>query len=187
MKLIFAQGNPGNAYSKSRHNVGFLVIDALADQLDASWKEKPKMKALVAEVAVNGEKVILAKPTTYYNETGTAARSILDFYKLNADEDFLVIHDDLSLPVGTIRVRQQGSDAGNNGIKSLNNHIGPDYSRVRIGIWNDLRETIDDADFVLGQFNKEESSKLSSDIIPQAIQTVQQFINNTLEYTSHKL
>lgn len=187
MKIIFAQGNPGEQYSKSRHNIGFTVLDKLADDLGAPWKEKTKLRAQVAEATLNGEKIALVKPTTYYNETGASARAVVDFYKIDSSSDLLVIHDDLALPLGTIRVRQQGSDAGNNGIKSLNSHLGPNYSRIRIGVWNELRDVMDDAGFVLAKFSKDESDRLAADIIPQVLQIVEQFVDEMLEYTSHKL
>jgi PTH1 family peptidyl-tRNA hydrolase len=154
MKVILGQGNPDAKYDRTRHNVGFAVIDQFARNHDLTWSEKSKFHALVAEATVDGEKVILAKPTTYYKETGVSARKLIDFYSLDPANDLLVVHDDLALPLGTIRTRKQGSDAGNNGIKSLNSHLGPDYHRVRIGIWSDLRDRMYDAVFVLSKFIK---------------------------------
>lgn len=160
VKLILAQGNPGQQFDGTRHNAGFFMIDLFARAHDASWSEKTKFAADVAELTVEGEKVILAKPRTYYNETGRAARSVADFYKLDPAHDILVIHDELALPFGTLRTRSGGSDAGNNGVKSLNAALGQDYKRIRIGIWNELRERMDDVDFVLGKFSKEEAESL---------------------------
>ena len=186
MKLIFAQGNPESRYDNTRHNVGFLVVEAFADTQKINWAEKSKFHALIAEVIIDGEKVILTKPTTYYNDTGLSARAIIDFYKLNPATDLLVIHDDLALPFGTIRTRQKGSDAGNNGIKSLNAALNPDYSRIRIGIWNELRDRMDDAEFVLGRFSKAESEQLEKTITPHVITLVNDFIQGNLKDTSHK-
>jgi PTH1 family peptidyl-tRNA hydrolase len=166
--------------------VGFAVLDEFARAHDLTWSDKSKFNALIAEASIDGEKVILIKPTTFYNETGISARKLIDFYSLDPATDLLVIHDDLALPFGTIRTRKQGSDAGNNGIKSLNNHLGPDYHRIRIGIWSDLRDRMDDADFVLSKFNKEESDHLESDVIPHVIKNMVDFCNNALETTSHK-
>ena len=98
MKLIFAQGNPETKYDQTRHNVGFRVIDAFADTHDLKWTEKTKFNALIAEMTIDGEKIILAKPTTYYNETGQSARKLIDFYSILPEHDLLVIHDDLALP-----------------------------------------------------------------------------------------
>lgn len=186
MKIIFAQGNPEPDYTNSRHNVGFAVLNSLADSLDAKWSNKPKFHAITAETEIAGEKVLLVKPTSFYNETGVSARKIIDFYKINPVEDLLVIHDDFALPFGVIRVREQGSDAGNNGIKSINSHVGQNYTRIRIGIWTELRDTIDDADFVLAKFNANEQKQLAENIIPQSLELITQFCNNTLQPTSHK-
>ena len=187
MKVIFAQGNPGTQYKNTRHNVGFLVVDTIAEQHRADFIKKPKFHAEIAEVTVAGEKTLLVKPSTFYNETGQAARLITDFYKLSAKDDFLVIHDDLALPLGTIRVREKGSDAGNNGIKSLNAHLGANYSRIRVGIYNDLRDRIHDADFVLSSFTKVEADTLALTIIPKTIELIESFCAGDLDTTSHKL
>jgi len=186
MKLIFAQGNPEPDYATSRHNVGFLVLNAIAAELGAKWSNKPQFHAKIARVTIGDEKIILVKPTSYYNETGNSARGILDFFKLDPSEDLLVIHDDLALPFGTIRVRNQGSDAGNNGIKSINAHINKVYMRIRIGINNELRERMDDAAFVLAKFKADEVKQLEGTIIPQAIKLVTQFCEGSIEITSYK-
>jgi PTH1 family peptidyl-tRNA hydrolase len=187
MKVILAQGNPGLQYKNTRHNVGFLVVNTIAQQHRADFIKKPKFHAEIAEVTVAGEKVLLVKPSTFYNETGQAARLITDFYKASVSDDFLVIHDDLALPLGTIRVREKGSDAGNNGIKSLNAHLGANYSRIRVGIYNDLRDRIHDADFVLSNFTKTESDTLTGTIIPKVIELIESFCAGNLDTTSHKL
>lgn len=182
MKIIFAQGNPGKEYTDTRHNVGFYVIDAFAKEHAAAFSNKPKFHAEVAETTINGEKVLLVKPTTFYNETGQAARLLVDFYKLNAKTDFLVIHDDLALPFGAIRTRLSGSDAGNNGVKSLNAHLGIEHTRIRIGVYNALRDRIHDADFVLGRFSKEEADQLPA-IAAQTQAFINAFIQGTFEPT----
>lgn len=186
MKLIIAQGNPEPEYALSRHNVGFLVLNTIANMHSAKWANKEKFNAFVAEVNVDGEKVILAKPTTYYNETGISARKLADFYKLDTEADLLVIHDDLSLPFGTIRIRKQGGDAGNNGIKSINNHIEHSYTRIKIGIDSEAKGQIDDSAFVLAKFTNSELAVLIEKIIPHATKLVAQFCNNTLEHISYK-
>jgi len=186
MKLIFAQGNPGPEYTHSRHNVGFLIIDTLAEELDAKWKSQPKFHAITTEAIIANEKVLLVKPTSFYNETGTSARKLIDFYKLDPTNNLLVIHDDLALPFGTIRVRQQGSSAGNKGIESINAHVDQNYARIRIGTSNELRSHMDDVAFVLGKFNPDELKQLEKNIIPQAIELIEQFCNDALEVSSHK-
>jgi len=158
MKIIFAQGNPGSRYAQTRHNVGFSFLDFFAAQANLSFAKKPKFQSDIAEGIINGEKILLVKPNTFYNETGIAARLLCDFYKLDSTQDFLVIHDDLALPLGTIRTRKEGSDAGNNGVKSLNAHLGMHYHRIRIGIYTIQRDYSNDIDFVIGAFSETEKN-----------------------------
>src|SRR5258707_5952830 len=113
MKLIVGLGNIGDHFNGTRHNVGFKVIDALAEAKGLNWQFKDKFKASVAEGEVDGQKIILAKPTTYYNLSGDAVQATKQFYKLD-NADILVLHDELDLPFGTVRARLGGSDAGNN-------------------------------------------------------------------------
>lgn len=179
MKIILAQGNPTPAYAATRHNIGFMVVDELARQTASSWVDKPKFQALIAETTVGREKVLLVKPTTYYNETGRTAQTLLDFYKREAASDLLVLHDDLALPYGTIRTRHKGRDAGNNGIKSINAHVGEAYGRIRIGIWNELRDRMNDADFVLARLSREETELLPK-IITESTRLIEAFTQGAL-------
>ena len=141
MKVILALGNPGEKYAYTRHNAGFLIIDQLTAEQSAQFSNKPKFFADIAELNMSGEKILLVKPTTYYNEVGISARAILDFYKLTLD-DLLIIHDDTALDFGKIRVRRGGRDAGSNGLKSLHAHIGSDFWHIRIGTDNLLRQVL---------------------------------------------
>lgn len=186
MKIIFAQGNPGAQYERTRHNVGFLTLDAFAKKEGAQWRVQTKYNAAIAELTLAGEKVLLVKPLSFYNETGLVARSLVDFYKVAPSTDFLVIHDELALPFGTIRIREKGSDAGNNGIKSLNAHLGQDYMRIRVGVWNELRDRMDDANFVLSTFSKSEANALEATIFPALFLRIEEFIRGTLVITSQK-
>lgn len=186
MKFIFAQGNPGLEYAKTRHNVGFMALDVYADKNDAAFQPKSKFIADIAELTVGGEKVLLIKPSTFYNETGRCARAILDFYK-ESPENFLVIHDELALPLGTLRTREKGSDAGNNGIKSLNAHIGEAYGRIRVGIANDNLEHVGAHDFVLGTFSQDEAETLEKTILPKITELIDDFVRGTHQVTSHSL
>lgn len=186
MKLIFAQGNPGPEYINSRHNVGFLVLDNLATELGAKWINRPKFHAITTEVTINNEKMLLIKPTSFYNETGISARKLIDFYKLDSANNLLVIHDDLALPFGTIRIREQGSDAGNKGVKSINTHIDQNYARIKIGVHSELRDKMNDADFVLGKFKINELRQLEKTIIPQVVELIKKFHDGKLESTSYK-
>lgn len=185
MKIIFAQGNPGTEYKHTRHNAGFIVVNALSEYHKTSWKKSTKFNADIAEISLENEKVLLVKPHTFYNETGRSARAIIDFYKIEPTRDFLVLHDDLALPFGTVRVRQKGSDAGNNGIKSLNAHLGQEYWRIRIGIWNELRDRMNDADFVLSSFTKDETAALQTSIQAIISPLVTRFVRDALDHSSH--
>ena len=186
MKLIFAQGNPGRQYAHTRHNAGFITLDALTVALGGSWRVQDKFRAEIADVSIKGEKVLLIKPLSFYNETGQVARALVDFYKLEPAEDLLVVHEDLALPFGTIRLREKGSDAGNNGIKSLNANVGLSYTRIRIGIWNELRDQMDDAAFVLGKFSGKEITAVEDMVKNTVTPLILQFIEGSLVASSHK-
>lgn len=186
MKVILALGNPGEKYAYTRHNAGFLIIDQLAAGQSAQFSNKPKFFADIAELNMSGEKILLVKPTTYYNEVGISARAILDFYKLTLD-DLLIIHDDTALDFGKIRVRKGGRDAGSNGLKSLHAHIGSDFWHIRIGTDNLLRRQIGDVDFVLSKFNADERKILRDWTIPEAIKLISTFLDDTIEPLSVKL
>ena len=186
MKVILALGNPGDKYTNTRHNAGFLTIDKFAAELNVNFINKPKFSADIAELNLSGEKILLVKPNTYYNEVGIAARAIMDFYKLTLD-DLLIIHDDTDLDFGKIRVRKGGRDAGSNGLKSLHAHIGSDFWHIRIGTDNLLRRQIGDVDFVLSKFNADEQKILRDWTIPESIKLIGTFLDDTIEPLSVKL
>ena len=183
MKLIVGLGNPEKKYEKTRHNTGFMVLDQLA----SDWQDKSKFHGQISESDNNGEKVVYYKPSTYYNDSGIGVRAIVEFYNVPL-ENILIIHDDLSLPFGTIRTRvgkPDTDDAGNNGIKSIDIHLKTkEYARLRIGIGQEDRHQ-NDADFVLGGFNQSESQKLS-EIFKIADDIVRDFLQGSFEHTSHK-
>lgn len=181
MKIIFAQGNPEPSYMGTRHNLGFAVLEAFASRSGVPFSAKAKFHADIAELQAPDEKILLVKPTTFYNETGISARALVDFYKLDTG-DILVLHDELSLPFGTLKTRFEGSDAGNNGIKSLNTHIGQQYARIRLGIYNPIRDQINDSDFVLGKFTPQEKEALPR-ITEQAHSFIADFIQGNLTST----
>ncbi len=158
------------------------MADRLAKKWGVEFVKKTKFHADIAETSIDGEKVLLVKPTTFYNETGQSARLLVDFYKLSPNRDVLVIHDDLALPFGTIRTRKSGQDAGNNGIKSLNAHLGSQFGRIRIGIYHELRDRIPDADFVLAPFSVKEKNALT-DIYPVVERFTHEFIQGVFEPT----
>lgn len=160
MKVVLFQGNFPAKYSGTRHNVGFEFADYLAEKFGAKFQEKPKFKAFIAEISLFGEKILLVKPTTFYNGTGFSARAICDFYKINFRKDFLAVHDDLDLDFGVVRVRKSGSSAGNNGLKSLISVFGEDFARMKVGIKNEFLPKIGAMNFVLEKFSKAESVQL---------------------------
>lgn len=187
MKILFALGNPGSQYQNSRHNVGWQVADTLIGHQDnGTFQPKTKFFAEIAEFSRGNEKVVVAKPTTFYNETGTSARALMDFYKVSLN-DILVIHDDTMLDFGKIRLRHGGQDAGNNGLKSLHQHIGTDFWHIRIGTDSLLRRQIGDVDFVLGHFNQDEMKILADWTIPTAIEIIWQFIDGNPTATTYRL
>lgn len=182
MKLIVGLGNPDQQYNGTRHNAGFQAVANYAVERGATFQLKDKFKSQIAEFNTDGEKVILCLPMTYYNLSGGAVRAISDFYKI-PPADILIVHDELALPFGTVRTRIGGSDAGNNGIKSVNAHMGPDTARIRIGIANELRTTNPDVDIVLGKFSAEESKKLA-EIQKHIDKDIDAFIADTFETTT---
>ena len=201
MKVILALGNPGEKYVHTRHNTGFLVVDQLAAGQGAQFSNKPKFFADIAELnnvklastantksrtTSPQEKVLLVKPTTYYNEVGIAARAILDFYKLTLD-DLLIIHDDTDLDFGKIRVRKGGRDAGSNGLKSLHAHIGSDFWHIRIGTDNLLRQQVSTDRFVMMNFNSDELTILKNWTIPTAQTMIHDFLSDHISAISVKL
>ena len=183
MKVIFALGNPGSEYVKTRHNVGWQFLDAYAEKSSVDFTSKSKFHGDIAELTVGEDKALLVKPTTFYNDTGLCARTIADFYKLSP-EDFLIIHDELALPLGTLRTRFGGSDAGNNGIKSINAHLGEGSARLRIGIF-DAEVPRDALASVLGKFTSDEEKALH-DLTSLVFTVFDTFIANKFETTTIK-
>ena len=156
--LIVGLGNAGKKYDGTRHNIGFAAVDELANRQDFEpWIEKKDLKCLLTTATIGDSRVILVKPTTFMNLSGEAVQAVGHFYKI-APANTLVIHDELDIPFGQIRTRVGGSSAGNNGIKSLIQHIGEDFGRMRIGI--QAETPMEAVDFVLAKFSKEESAEL---------------------------
>ncbi len=154
--LIVGLGNIGKQYNKTRHNIGFLCVDALASALEFdAWTEKKDLKSLVTMHTFSDVRVVLAKPTTLMNNSGQAVRAILQFYKISSQQ-VLSVHDELDVPFGQIRMRTGGGSAGHNGIKSIIEHIGENFGRVRVGIGSKEQGQMDSADFVLAKFSQEE-------------------------------
>lgn len=154
MKLIVGLGNPGREYELTRHNIGFMAIDELAKRWNISLNEQ-KFKGVFGAGFVNGEKVILLKPLTYMNLSGESIRPLMDYYKIDV-EDFVVMYDDLDIPVGKLRLRMKGSAGGHNGVKSTISHLGTqEFQRIRMGI-DRPKNGMKVVDYVLGRFTSEE-------------------------------
>ena len=157
MKLIVGLGNPGNKYEKTRHNIGFEVINHLQKELSIT-NEKEKFQGLISEKNIDGEKVLFLKPQTFMNLSGNSIIEVINFYKLNPKTDLVVIYDDMDLPVGKLRVKEKGSSGGHNGIKSIISHLGDEFLRIKCGIGKPKDITID---FGLGQFSKSEQEEVT--------------------------
>ncbi len=159
MHVIVGLGNPGREYKGTRHNIGFAVMDCLAEKYNIAIDEK-KHKALIGKGVIEGEKVILVKPQTYMNLSGESIRAVLDYYKIDETEELLVIYDDISLPVGALRIRPKGSAGGHNGIKNIIAHLGgEEFWRIKVGV-GEKPSRMDLKDYVLGHFTKEETEIL---------------------------
>ena len=156
MKVVIGLGNPGKKYERTRHNMGFIVVDSLRKKLNIN-DEREKFQALVSEKNIDGEKVIFFKPQTFMNLSGNAVIEIINFYKLDPKKDIIVIYDDMDLPFGDIRIREKGSSGGHNGIKSIISHIGKEFIRIKCGIGAKEKDAIE---YVLGEFNQTEQKNL---------------------------
>ncbi|TCI50783.1 aminoacyl-tRNA hydrolase [Exiguobacterium sp. SH1S21] len=174
MKCIVGLGNPGKKYGMTRHNIGFLAIDRLADKHGITLDEA-KFKAVIGTGRINGERVVLVKPLTYMNLSGEAVRPILDYYKVDID-DLLVIYDDLDMVPGKLRLRPKGSAGGHNGIKSLIQHLGTmDFKRLKLGVGRPPHP-IKVVDWVLMSYRKEDMSELN-DTLDQAVAAATDFVD----------
>lgn len=159
MIIIAGLGNPGREYENTRHNAGFMTIDKLAKEYGIDVSEK-KHKALIGKGVIEGQKVILAKPQTFMNSSGESIRELTDYYKPDIAAEVIVIYDDITLDVGSIRVRKHGSAGGHNGMKSIIAHLGTEeFQRIRVGI-GEKPPKMDLADWVLGHFPKEDKEHL---------------------------
>ena len=175
MYIIVGLGNPTKEYDNTRHNIGFAAIDMLADKYGINVTEV-KHKALLGKGVINGSKVILVKPMTYMNLSGEAVRAVIDYYKVDEEEELLVIYDDISLDVGQLRVRKKGSAGGHNGIKNIIAHLGHDtFKRIKIGV-GEKPKGYDLADYVLGHFSKEDLT-----VLKEGMERVDGAVNLILE------
>lgn len=189
MFLIAGLGNPEKRYEGTRHNIGFDVVDALADRYHIPLKDK-KHKAVCGSGEIGGTKVILAKPQTYMNLSGESIAEIVNFYKLDPEEEMLVIFDDISLAPGNIRIRKKGSAGGHNGVKSIIACTGTqNFMRIKVGVGEKPKDW-DLADYVLGRFDKEDRALVENaigDAIAAAELMVQGDVDKAMnDYNSKK-
>lgn len=189
MYLIAGLGNPGREYENTRHNAGFASIDRLAEKNHISIDMK-KFQALCGTGYIGGQKVLLLKPQTYMNLSGESLRAACDFFKIDPEQELIVIYDDISLAPGQLRIRAKGSAGGHNGIKSIISHLGTQvFLRVKVGV-GEKPQGWDLADYVLGHFSKEEQQVMQESFDRAAgaaaallSEEVQQVMN---EYNTHK-
>lgn len=163
MKVIIGLGNPGNKYLTTRHNIGFLFLDWLAQtKFDTNnFQNSKKLHAETLELELNGEKLLLAKPTTFMNLSGDSFSKIKNFYKLE-DKDFIIVYDDIDIDFGTSRFKEKGSAGTHNGMRSILQHAeDQNVPRLRLGVNNSIRQHQELSDFVLSNFSKDELKSLS--------------------------
>lgn len=171
MKLIVGLGNPGKEYEMTRHNCGFRVIDAFADSFGVDI-DKEDFKGIYGRLKNNGEDIILFKPLTYMNLSGTAVQEIVHYFKIDVD-DIVVIYDDLAIKPGQIRIRLNGSSGGQKGIQNIIENLGTDnIKRIRIGIGEPQFDTVD---WVLGKPSKEDAPKIDA-AIEQAVKAIREYL-----------
>lgn len=179
MYLIVGLGNPGKQYAHTRHNVGFDVMDAIADKYNISISEK-KHKALCGKGVIEGQKVVLAKPQTFMNLSGESVAELLNYYKLDPTEELLVIFDDISLEPGNIRIRKKGSAGGHNGIKNIIALTGTqEFARIKVGV-GEKPKGWDLADHVLGHFSTADRV-LVEEAIGHAVTAASMFLQDEVD------
>lgn len=183
MKLVVGLGNPGEKYERTRHNVGFEVIDQCQKHLNIDLKEA-KFKGALGSLRSGSEKIFFLKPLTYMNLSGESVRQLMAYYKIEPD-DLLVIYDDLDLPPGRIRLRQKGSHGGHNGMKSIMQHIGTDrFNRIRIGIGRP-GPGMDIPEYVLGTFSPQDRQQVD-EAVDQASAAVQMWTEQDFPMVMNK-
>lgn len=179
MFIIAGLGNPTLKYEGTRHNAGFDVIDVLADKYNVSVDGR-KARAYIGKGIIGGSKVILAKPQTYMNLSGESIRGLVDYYKIDAEQQLLVIYDDISLAPGQLRIRKKGSAGGHNGIKNIIAHLGTQiFPRIKMGVGEKPKE-FDLADYVLSRFSKEERAQMEEGY-EKAVNAVEMILQGEIE------
>ena len=183
MLLLVGLGNPNPNNSNNRHNVGFLVIDAINQKFKLS-KQKPKFKGLLTTGKIDDQKVFAIKPLTFMNNSGVCIKELIDYFKINV-KDVFVFHDDMDIDLGKVKVKFGGSSAGHNGIESIDKNIGKNYSRIRIGIGRPKKNTTG-ADHVLDNFSNDETENVG-EVTKNIINSITFLINKDLDLFSSKI
>ena len=183
MLLLVGLGNPGPNSSNNRHNIGFKIIDAINQHFKLS-KQKPKFKGLLTTGNIETKKVYAVKPLTFMNNSGTAIKELMDYFKIDA-KDVIVFHDDLDIDFGKIKTKFGGRSAGHNGIESIDKFIGKDYSRVRIGIGHP-KEKKKVYNHVLEDFKDDEEEKIK-EITDNIIKSIPELIEKKIDLFSSKV
>ena len=179
MYIIAGLGNPTMQYEGTRHNAGFDVIDALADKYNISVDGR-KNRAYIGKGIIEGQKVLLVKPQTYMNLSGESIGGLVDYFKIDEEQDLIVIYDDISLPPGQIRIRKKGSAGGHNGIKNIIAHLGTQvFPRIKVGV-GEKPKKYDLADYVLSHFTKAEREEMEEGY-QKAIQAVEKILAGEME------
>lgn len=179
MIIIAGLGNPTKEYEGTRHNVGFQVIDKIAEKYNIAVDAK-KGRAYVGKGIIEGQKVLLVKPQTYMNLSGESIRELVDYFKVDPKEELLVIYDDISLNPGQIRIRKKGSAGGHNGIKNMIAQLGTDiFQRIKVGV-GEKPKGYDLADYVLGKFSKGER-ELMEEGYENAVDAVAAIVQGNIE------
>lgn len=174
MFVIVGLGNPGKEYKNTRHNIGFDVIEEIAEQEKIGVLEK-KHKALIGKGYLEGQKVILAKPQTFMNLSGESVRELVDYYKIEKGSELIIISDDISLEIGQLRIRKKGSAGGHNGLKNIIQHLGQEeFIRIKMGV-GEKPKGYDLVDYVLGHFSKQER-EIMDEAVKRAAQAVRMII-----------
>ena len=183
MKLIVGLGNPGKEYKNTRHNIGFNLLDSIANKYNYSFKVDNKFNCEISDAVINGEKIILVKPLSFMNLSGIVVNKIKSFYNIDIN-DILVIQDDLDMEFGKIRIVYDSSSGGHNGIKNISECLGSQkYTRLKIGISNN--KGIDTKDYVLGKFSKDDISYLEN-IYNKLDNIINDFINMNIDELKQK-
>jgi PTH1 family peptidyl-tRNA hydrolase len=184
MHLVLGLGNPGRRYEGTRHNAGFLVVDRLAGRWQGAC-DRDQLGARVGAVAMGGEPVVLAKPQSFMNRSGAPAASLRAFYKV-ADEAIVVVHDEIDLPFGTIRVKRGGGHGGHNGLRDLHDRLGTkDYLRVRFGVSRPPKGQ-STADHVLSDFAPEEAARLE-ELVERAADAVELVVQKGVQHAMNTI